>query len=196
VTVDRIPGVLYWGKLPVPFVAAWSSEDAIRVVPDPVVSGQPALFRGGTRGLGTPMFGKMDESRVRRVVLRRLCQICAGSIGPTGYVVDSIKGTVGGDPLLSEPLSCLRCFRIALALCPGIARMRGGARAIVVRCTKYQAVTATVRVYEGEGCDPVLNAALRAWKGAPPIGYAKYAPSEYDVLPMAWLDSAEARGAA
>jgi len=195
-TPPRIPSVLYWGKLPVPFVAAWSSEETIHVAPDPVAGGRPALFRGGTRGLGTPIFGKMDESRVRRVVLRRRCQICAGPLGGAGYVIDTIKGAVGASPLLGEPLSCLRCFRVAIALCPGIARLRGGPRAIVVRCTNYQPVIATVTVYEGEGCDPVLNAALRAWKGVAPIGYAKYAPSEYDVLPMAWLDSAEARGSA
>jgi hypothetical protein len=104
VSSPRIPSVRYWGKLPVPYVAAWSSEESIHVGRDPLLGGRPALFRGGTRGIGTPMFGKMDESRVRRVVLLRLCQICDGPIGPTGYVVDTIKGAVGGDPLLSEPL--------------------------------------------------------------------------------------------
>jgi hypothetical protein len=115
VSSPRIPSVRYWGKLPVPYVAAWSSEESIHVGRDPLLGGRPALFRGGTRGIGTPMFGKMDESRVRRVVLLRLCQICDGPIGPTGYVVDTIKGAVGGDPLLSEPLSCLGCFLTRLA---------------------------------------------------------------------------------
>jgi hypothetical protein len=189
-----IPGVLYWGNLPVPFVAAWSSEDAVRIAPEPLLARKPAMFRSGRRGLGTPMFGKMDESRVRRVILRRLCQVCAGSLASAGYVLDTIKGAVGGDPLLSEPLSCLRCFRAALALCPGIAQMRDATRAIVVRCTDYEPVIATVRAVEGG--DPALNAALARWTGEPPAGYAKYAPRKYEVLPMAWLDGAEARGAA
>lgn len=189
-----IPGVLRWGAFPVPFVAAWSSEDAVRIAPEPLLARKPALFRNGRRGLGTPSFGKMDESRVRRVILRRLCQICATPLRSEGYVLDTAKGSVGKDPLLTEPLSCLRCFRIALALCPGIARMRGETRALVVRCTAYQPVIVTVRAVDGG--DPALNAALERWTGAPPVGYAKYAPEKYDVLPMAWLDSAEARGAA
>lgn len=192
-TTPTIPGVLYWGKLPVPFVAAWTSEDAIYVAPEPLIAHKPAIFRSGLRGLGMPMFGKMDEARVRRVILRRLCQVCAGSLGGTGYVVDTIKGAVGRDPLLTEPLSCLRCFRVALALCPGIARMREASRAIVVRCTEYQSVIATVAYLEGG--DPALNGALKGWKGEPPVGYAKYAPKQYEILPMAWLDSADARGA-
>ena len=193
-TPPTIPGVLYWGRLPVPFVAAWSSEDAVRSGPDPLLARRPALCRRGRRGLGVPLFGKMDESRVRRVILRRSCQVCAASLGAAGYVLDTIKGTVGRDPLLSEPLACLRCFRVAIALCPGVARIRDAARAVVVRCTDYEVVVATVGAVEGG--DPSLNAALARWTGLPPVGYAKYAPRKYEVLPMEWLDSPEARGAA
>jgi hypothetical protein len=189
-----IPRVTYWGKLPVPFVAAWSSEITIRIEPDPVIGGRPALFRSGRRKDGTPKFGKMDESRVRFVMAQRRCQVCAESLRGVGYVVDTIKGSVGRDPLLSEPLACLRCFRVAVALCPGIPTLRESARAIVVRCTSYDLIAATVAPFEGG--DPELNAALAFWHGEPPVGYTKFAPREYELLPMAWLDSADARGAA
>jgi hypothetical protein len=178
----RLRGVLYHGKLPVPYVAAWSSETGIAIRTDVLAGHRPAIYRTGERGKGVPMFGKMDESRVRRVIIERLCQVCARPLGDTGYVVDSIKGEMDRRPLLSEPLSCLRCFNVALALCPGIARMKGGARTIGIRCRTYDAVLATVRKFEGDNGDPVLNAALDAWTGAPPVGYAKYVPNDYAVM--------------
>jgi hypothetical protein len=173
VTPPTIPGVLYWGKLPVPFVAAWSSEDAVRIAPDPLLARKPAMFRSGRRGLGTPMFGKMDESRVRRVIIRRLCQVCAGSLGSAGYVLDTIKGSVGGDPLLSEPLppiepGQLRCQRCArgveddMRFCPTCKDAREDERRAAAPPRRTRKVKPTTR--------PCLNchAPMPIRRGRPP----------------------------
>jgi hypothetical protein len=189
--------VIRWGGLPVPYVAAWSSETHPRVAPEPILPHRPpAIFRDGRRGLGKPLFGKMDESRVRRVIARGLCQVCANTLpGGVGYVVDAIHGRSGGDPLLVEPLACLPCFRVAVALCPGITRLREGARTVVLRCSAYERVGVTLRQSPAPASveDVRLNEAIGRWHGAPPLGYLKYIPTVYDVLPLAWLDSDEVR---
>jgi hypothetical protein len=81
------PGVIRWGNLPVPYVAAWSSEARIIVRPDPLLSGAPGLFRDGRRGEGRPLFGKMSEARVRRVVREQRCQVCAQVLSPLEQAV-------------------------------------------------------------------------------------------------------------
>lgn len=40
------PGVIRWGNLPVPFVASWTSENALRIAPDPLWERRPGEARG------------------------------------------------------------------------------------------------------------------------------------------------------
>lgn len=178
-----LAGVIRWGDLPVPYVAAWSSETTIRVGKDSLIGNRPALFRGGGRGDGKPLFGKMDEARTRVVVVNRLCQVCARPLRGAGYVADVPYGSAGRAPLVHEPPACLSCFRVALALCPGIARMAGQPRMLFARVRAYDTILVTLA--PADGGDAELNRALGAWKGAAVVGYARPALTDYDVLSLA-----------
>jgi hypothetical protein len=183
--VATLPGVIRWGQLPVPYVAAWSSETAVRIAPDPLLGKRPALFRDGRRGAGRPLFGRMDEARTRAVVCRRLCQVCAQPLREAGYVVDVPYGTSNGHPLVHEPPTCRRCFEVSVALCPGIARMASKPRVLVARVRRYEAVAVIIGpADEASGGDAQLNAALAAWKGAPPIGYVRPALVDYELIEL------------
>jgi hypothetical protein len=178
-----IPGVIQWGELPVPYVAAWSSETAAYVARDAVIGNRPAIHRSGRRGDGRPVFGKMNERRTRRVVVEHRCQVCADPLRGEGFVIDiPYARTVGGDPLVMEPPSCDRCFRVALSLCPGIARLEGKRRLLVARVRDYVPYLVTIDVVDNGGT-PDIQAALLAWRGDKPVvGYVRPALTEYDVL--------------
>jgi hypothetical protein len=181
----QLEGVIHWGKLPVPYVAAWSSEDTLSIRKDPLIGGRLALFRNGRRGLIRPMFGQMDESRVRRVVTQRLCQICAQPWKREAYVLDTMFGRTGKQgerPILNEPPSCLKCFDVALALCPGIRRQLDKPKVLFARVRSYEVVVSEVRYVEGG--TPDLNAVMKDYKGPPVIGSARPALIDYDVLPI------------
>ncbi|RTL26935.1 MAG: hypothetical protein EKK55_06935 [Rhodocyclaceae bacterium] len=126
---ERIEADLGGARVPVPFVASWSSElPNFTVHADPVVGGRRSLFRGGgRRGEGRPVFGKMDPGRQRLCVVRGLCQVCAGVIeGPAWLAMLLERATFQGRslPVVREPAACTRCMAQALALCPGLRRSR------------------------------------------------------------------------
>jgi hypothetical protein len=176
------PGVIRWGELPVPFVASWSSESEIFISVDPTINAY-GVFRRGLRGEGRPLFGQMDESRVRRVVTERLCQVCALPFGKFGYVVEAPTGTYRGRfPVINEPLSCEGCFTQALALCPGITRILEKPRGFAARVRNYERIASTLTKADGPHANEELNRALDAWVGPPPIGYLRLALTDYDIL--------------
>lgn len=184
----RIPGVIQWGDFPVPYVAAWSSESVPMVRMDKLLYPSMAIFRNGRRGLGRPMFGRMDESRARQVVLQRLCQVCARPLRSRPFVCDVPYARAEGRyPLLKEPASCERCFYIALGLCPGIARMLEDPKVVVGIVRAYAPVAVTLGPVEGG--DPVLNQLMErhAREGTQVIGYVRAAIIEYDALDPAVL---------
>lgn len=183
VQLPALAGVIRWGDLPVPYVAAWSSETTMRVGKDSLIGNRPALFRGGGRGKGKPIFGQMDEARTRVVVVNRLCQVCARPLRGVGYVADVPYGSVNGAPLVHEPPACRPCFQTALALCPGIARMAALPRMLFARVRRYDAILVTLA--PAEGGDEELNRVLTAWRGEPVVGYARPALADYDVLSLA-----------
>ena len=182
-TQERIPNVIYWGELPVPYVAAWSSESGIRITRDPVIGNRPALFRTGERGEGKPIFGKMDEARVRYCVSRRWCQVCARPFGAECFVADVVKGTYGRrSPIINEPACCERCFYLAIAECPGLQRQRARLRFLAAKVRRYEVIASQLGVVEGG--DEDLNEALRNWPGDAPVGYLRLALIDYDILDL------------
>ena len=114
--------------VPVPYVAAWSSEyPVMQVRPEPLMGGRLALFRGGgRRGEGEPLFGKMDVGRQRRCILRGICQVCGEPIeGPRWVALLMEKANlpgVGDLDVVREPPACTLCMRTALRVCPGLRR--------------------------------------------------------------------------
>ena len=185
-TLPELRGVLHWGTVPVPYVAAWSSETTPVVRADPLLHGDAGIFRNGRRGEGRPILGKMDEARTRRVVIGRLCQVCARPLGAEGYVADIPMGRAGRFPLVHEPPACRRCLTVALARCPGLERRRAHPRFLVARVRAYTVAYAALKPTP-EG-DPALNAALAAWKGKPPVGYARAVLTRYEPISLADLE--------
>lgn len=112
----------------VPYVAAWSSEmPDLRVAPEPLINGVPALFRArGKRGDGKPVLGKMDVGRQRLCVLKKLCQVCASPInGPAWYALLEEHILLDGGMsayAVREPAACTNCMVAALRVCPGLQR--------------------------------------------------------------------------
>jgi hypothetical protein len=83
---DRVAQLLRTeGGLPVPHVAAWSSEETDRLERDPYLARlgyyQPAVFCGGGQGIGRAILGEMTPERQRRAMLDRRCQVCDVELG-------------------------------------------------------------------------------------------------------------------
>jgi hypothetical protein len=166
------------GGLPVPYVAAWSSENDRQIVrPCPLVQGKPAFFSGGRRGDGDPVFGEMEPSRQRHCVIKRRCQVCNGRASEQ-LLVDG-RGTshstlVGGAWLkvVLEPWVCAPCLVYALRVCPGL-----------VTKSAYQ----QIQILEVRRAVPVA-VLTRHPDGRVAYGYIKigvHQADEHD--PIAWL---------
>jgi hypothetical protein len=73
------------GGLPVPHVAAWSSEHIERLDRDPYLArlgcSVPAVFSAGSAGEGRAVLGEMEPARQRRSVIDRRCQVCDVELG-------------------------------------------------------------------------------------------------------------------
>lgn len=116
-------------KIPIPYVAYWSDElDRDYVVrPDPLLDDQLALFSQGTRGVGRPVLGIMNEQRQREVVIQGRCQVCANLIKRKRWLVTFGQNEiVGGEvvPLIREPWACTGCMVAAVRVCPGLKATR------------------------------------------------------------------------
>lgn len=117
---------LYWRGIPVPFVALWSSEVHDRIAPCKYADGRDALFSSGERGVGEPVWGKMEESRQRATCYLNRCQVCNCKLaGQRAFGMDAPQQMLFRGqfhPLLMEPPACIDCMRIALDICPGTRR--------------------------------------------------------------------------
>lgn len=116
--------------IPVPYVAAWSSEfPNVKVAPEPLLGGKPALFRAsGRRGEGKPVLGKMDLGRQRLCIIRGVCQVCGGQIvGPAWYVqLEEHAVLVDGRTVFAirEPAACTHCMLVSLQVCPALQSLK------------------------------------------------------------------------
>lgn len=114
--------------LPVPFIAAWSSEhwDVARF--DPIVN-KWALFTAGRYGRGKPCFDVMNEPRQREVVMRGLCQVCnvrlerdpltSRPVGvlPASVLNEGSQHDAEGRVVTAEPLLCRACGEYVVEHC-------------------------------------------------------------------------------
>lgn len=110
--------------LPVPHVAAWSSEGHSVIRYDPVVQ-RHAVFARGRQGRGRPLFGLFSAERQRHAVIGALCQICSVKLDEGGAWLPAhdrlIDGYNAGRPMFLEPPCCEPCARYAAQACLGIA---------------------------------------------------------------------------
>lgn len=119
--------------LPVPWIAAWSSEHWAVARFDPLVSRQ-ALFTAGRHGRGTPCFDVMNEPRQREAVMRGWCQVCRARLARdrrtgiiTGYLpastlAEGVAHTDDGTPVTAEPLLCGLCATYVVDHCCVLAK--------------------------------------------------------------------------
>lgn len=137
----------------VPYVTAWSEEQDPPVVlveragggvayRDEVMADRDShdvlWFRTPFRpGRGRPEFGRVHPARQRRVMLRLLCQVCAGPADESGDGMLWLLPDHHEDwPLwpngmgVTEPPICTACLRQSVRLCPAL---RKGAAAVRVR---------------------------------------------------------------
>jgi hypothetical protein len=115
--------------LPIPFVAAWSSERWASARIDPLALNKWAIFGAGRQGRGRPLLGVMNEERQRRVSMLNLCQICAEPYGNDGWialVAPREVNTQTGEKRITtfEPPACGDCMEWAVAHCPGLKKDR------------------------------------------------------------------------
>lgn len=129
-TMARLP--LGRGDLPVPHIAAWSSERWAAIRFDPLVD-HVAVFTGGRQGRGRPVFGVMNEPRQRAAVMGRRCGVCNAALSEAAWLPNLprlCEGTtqVGSHehPVTTEPPCCLPCALWSTTGCPGIARHAAG----------------------------------------------------------------------
>lgn len=123
-----------WKGMPVPWVAAWSSEGLTVVRYDPHVGGV-AIFNRGRQGRGRPVFGVMAPERQRAAILTGRCQLCGrylddltdqpdDSTDETGWLPNhpGLCETVdqNGTQYLLEPPCHRGCAEWAAVGCPGI----------------------------------------------------------------------------
>jgi hypothetical protein len=113
--------------MPVPWIAAWSSERENRITRCPMVG--MAVFTKGRQGEGRPVFGEMHPARQRQAVIRGLCQTCGERLPDRGplllAVVDAHVRDVtgqGGRVLVIEPFACRDCLSYSVKVCPGLVR--------------------------------------------------------------------------
>lgn len=117
---------LYWHGTPVPYVALWSSEEHSHIAPCEYAGGRNAIFSSGERGVGQPVWGKMEERRQRMTVHLKRCQVCNCKLtGERAFGMDlpcEMENSGRRFPALTEPPVCLQCVRYTLDLCPGNRR--------------------------------------------------------------------------
>lgn len=125
--------------LPVPHVAAWSSERTMRIANDPNIGGNhPTLFSNGAQGEGEPVLGQMDVARQRTVVVHGRCQVCNVKLPARDrFVVTLWEKLPDGTRLVREPWACTTCLAFALRVCPGLLGARRTAGLDVVRMTHW-----------------------------------------------------------
>ena len=103
------------GGAPVPYTAAWSSEEGgVKIEPDPLLirhlgERSPAVWQAqGGIGEGAPKLAKMDAARQRWCTVLRACQVCTqpadrdGGGHGSSWLVD-MRSTQAFDPSVASP---------------------------------------------------------------------------------------------
>lgn len=178
---------LYWHGVPVPYVALWSSETGQRVAPDRYADDQDALFLGGNRGDGEPVWGKMHEARQRETVWLRRCQVCNCRLKTErSFGMDVPDKVFVGErwrPMLIEPPACARCTKYALEHCPGNRRRIDAGHLRCYEVLEYAVIGQIIGAHKDGSAE--LNALLAGGRTA--IGYLKCALIDFRELSVEQL---------
>ncbi len=188
----------FWGGIPVPYVALWSSEvGGYRIATDRHAGGRAALFTVGARGVGCPVWGVMNEQRQRQTVKTRCCQVCnvpltsQRSFGMD--IPENSRALPSLDfgpprPVLREPPACTACTRYAIAHCPGSRRRYEAGVLECFEIFEYISVGTIVgRRKDGGAASPYLEEVLGP--GETCIGMLKCLLTEFRRLTFAELSA-------
>jgi hypothetical protein len=188
--------LIVWNSIPVPYVAMWSSERYSHVAPCRTVGGKLATFCAGGRGEGSPVFGKMEDSRQRTCMNRRKCQVCFGPLySNESYALDFYgTATVGrrNVPVIQEPPVCLVCAKTTLSICPGTKRRRARGELHCYRIRKYIEIGVLVGPADDNGGE--LTEMLRPYKGKEVIAMIRAALTDFDVITPEEIEDANLPG--
>lgn len=180
---------LFWNlggrRVPVPYVAAWSSESEYFIAADKNAEGREAVFTHGERGVGTPVWGKMNEVRQRETVWLRRCQVCNCKLkDERSFAMDvQILFREGREvhQALTEPPACLACTRFALNHCPGNRRIEKKGELRCYEVERYEVVAQIVMRSDGEKANVALNAILTE-PAQTAVGYHRMLLTKYEQI--------------
>lgn len=204
-TMARLP--LGRNRLPVPYVAAWSTERWHAIRHEPLV-GHVAIFTAGRHGRGRPLFGVTNEPRQRACVIQRLCGVCGQEIDGPGWLplhprLIEAQTDIGGRQcdVTHEPPCCFPCAHWSATGCPAIGNrtpslLRVGAYLLIAqRVDPSLAPSNHDRRFDGT--DNVtererLGRIARHHGGA--VGYVKLAITDAETVALDSLDKGAPRG--
>lgn len=109
--------------IPVPHVAAWSSERWAVARMEPMLQKRWALFSEGRQGRGRPLLSAINEERQRRSVILNRCQVCDGQFDYKDLFVTTMavhEIEVQGQQAVATyaPPTCVPCLDFSVAVCP------------------------------------------------------------------------------
>lgn len=127
----KLAALPHVGRLPVPWVAMWSSEEGTVYLDRQRMLGKDylAVMHRQARGEGQAMLGHMSWVRQRQALLEDRCQVCGERVGrryvalhTSGQSMESYARRYdrASVPLLTEPWACATCAAASLRLCPGV----------------------------------------------------------------------------
>lgn len=115
--------MLTYGTMPVPWNAAWSSEQRFHVQPCRWAGGEPAIYAPHRQGTGVPVFAKPHPVRQRRSVAEYLCTVC-GERTPRNDRWWFNHGEFRDGYFMTQEAPVHEdCGRVALAACPHLRGM-------------------------------------------------------------------------
>lgn len=117
---------LFWGAVPVPYVASWSAEQRVYLGTCPWAR-RPAIRQEQARGQGKPLFGQPHADRQREVIANDLCDLCGRTLkNRTKISLSQAQSRMNAarplDVLQVEPLLHKECAAICLRHCPSLLR--------------------------------------------------------------------------
>ena len=120
------PTQLYYGGVPVPYVASWSGEEHTFLGTCPYAR-RTAICQTQNRGASKPKFGSPHMVRQRQAIALALCDLCGKPLKSRTKVSLSQARPVPHaarpmDVLQVEPLLHKDCAAISLRHCPSLKR--------------------------------------------------------------------------
>lgn len=138
-------------KVPVPWVALWTSERD-KVVPVTVTTagidgprdahGVYWMTFGDSPGVGEPLFGHVHTGRQVRCMRKCLCQVCGKKIrrDRCHWILNGVESELlqEGKPHQTQtPPVCSECIKVALEYCPHLASLK---KVTILTVTHYRSV--------------------------------------------------------